>query len=167
MVETVKILFIIDSKYESKINKSPSLARYGLFMKKKLFKILIFMPFFMKVFDIHYWFWGIITWSVHKCYDQSGLFLIKKFSSPFITPWIFEHIMVAWLTYTARVMAVSYFCLTPVGYFYHFRLLKNFKSQKKRKRTQRQRQFSTSKVKAKEETHKLTFRLNFSIVLCS
>ena len=119
------------------------------------------MPFFMKVFDIHYWFWGIITWSVHKFYDQSGLFLIKKFSSPFITPWIFEHIMVAWLTYTARVMAVSYFCLTPVGYFFHFRLLKNFKSQKKRKRTQRQKQFSTSKVKAKEETHKLTFRLNF------
>ena len=69
--------------------------------------------------------------------------------------------MVAWLTYTARVMAVSYFCLTPVGYFYHFRLLKNFKSQKKRKRTQRQKQFSTSKVKAKEETHKLTFKSNF------
>lgn len=42
--------------------------------------------------------------------------------NPFITLWMVDNIL-SWFTYVARVMVMSYFSLTPVGYFYYFGLL--------------------------------------------
>ena len=43
-------------------------------------------------------------------------------SRSFATNWFLENVIISWLLYAARVMAVSYFSLTPIAYFYHFRL---------------------------------------------
>ena len=36
-------------------------------------------------------------------------------SSPYISKWFFEHVIVTWLTYTARVLIMFYFAFAPFG----------------------------------------------------
>ena len=51
-------------------------------------------------------------------------------TSPYISKWFFEHIIVTWLTYTARILIMLYFALAPFGHFYFFGVLKRLRKDK-------------------------------------
>ena len=51
-----------------------------------------------------------------------------------IAKWIFEKIIMSWLIYTARILVVTYFTISPFFYFFYFGILsKRYGNQNSRK----------------------------------
>ena len=66
-------------------------------------------------------------WPIASCWCPTYFIDI---TSPYISKWFFEHIIVTWLTYTARILIMLYFALAPFGYFYFFGVLKRLRKDK-------------------------------------
>ena len=70
------------------------------------------------------------------------VFSSKQWHLSRFAKWIFEKIIMSWLIYTARILVVTYFTMSPFFYFFYFRILTKRYGERNSKKLLFERRFS-------------------------